>query len=177
MRPYSPLEVIATGALVWVLVFALWESADGDEWKRADRGTLIRVSPDPRCVLDCPETTTTTVSTVTTGPELQALQQCVRDREYYLRELQQAAPGWPTTTTRSTTTTLPCPQCPECPECEEFPCPPCTVIPPPECLAREWEEKYLGAKNERDGFAILHQSCQQAHSNVKKQLKRCRGRK
>lgn len=40
--------------------FCLWsERSAADEWKRAKPNTLIRLSPDPRCVLDCPETMTT----------------------------------------------------------------------------------------------------------------------
>lgn len=156
MKPPSLLEIIVTAGLVGLLLLTLWQLAGADEWRRAKPGTLVRITPEPRCIVDCPET-------IVTGPGVCTPPPCV-----------------------TTTTTLPplCAEreCPECPNLDEptehtAPCPPCSVIPPPECLAREWEEKYLGAKNERDGLAAFHQREAADNRRCKKSLKKCRGRK
>lgn len=73
-------------------------------------------------------------------------------------------------------------QCASCPMLDDDPtehtrpCPPCSVHSD-ENLAKEWEQKYLGVKSERDGFAALHQREAADNRRCKKSLRRCRGRK
>lgn len=73
-------------------------------------------------------------------------------------------------------------ECPPCPMLDDDPtehtrpCPPCSVIQP-ECLAAEWEQKYLYAQTERDGFAALHQREAADNRRCKKNLRKCRNRK
>lgn len=73
-------------------------------------------------------------------------------------------------------------ECPPCPMLDDDPtehtrpCPPCSVHSD-ENLAQEWEQKYLRAKTERDGFATLHQREAADNRRCKNALKKCRRRR
>jgi len=149
------LLIVVVFGIIGLALLCISHAHAADTWVQCKPGTLIRTEPEPRCV---------------------------GEFEGDLESWQVTAPPDNSSFDEEPSIGVAHPECPPCPMLDDDPteharpCPPCSVHSD-EDLAKEWEEKYLGAKSERDGFAALHQREAADNRRCKRNLKKCRRRK